>query len=93
VVAIGDWGPGHKSRDRWADAQRGQAATGIARIRDGMAAYEATGTRSTTPLFLTLLAEALALAGKIEEGLAALAGCGKNHLTERFVGFQCEMPA
>jgi predicted ATPase len=56
----------------WADAQRGEAATGIARIRDGFAAAEATGDRVSTPLFLTLLAEALALAGKIEEGLATL---------------------
>src|SRR5262249_31064000 len=55
-----------------ADAQRGEATTGIARIRDGLAAYEATGDRSATPLLLTLLAEALALAGKIEEALAAL---------------------
>jgi predicted ATPase len=31
-----------------------------------------TGARVFAPLFLTLLAEALALAGKIEEGLAAL---------------------
>jgi len=46
--------------------------TGIARIRDGLAAFEATGTRVTAPLFLTLLAETLALAGKLEEGLAAL---------------------
>jgi predicted ATPase len=37
-----------------------------------MAAAEATGGRLFTPLFLTLLAEALALAGKIEEALAAL---------------------
>ncbi len=56
----------------WADAQQGEATTGIARIRDGLAASEATGTRLCTPLFLTLLAEALALAGKIEEGLATL---------------------
>jgi class 3 adenylate cyclase/predicted ATPase len=56
----------------WADAQKGEARTGIGRIRDGLAAYEATGARCYTPLFLTLLAEALALAGKIEEGLAAL---------------------
>ena len=56
----------------WADAQRGEATTGIARIRDGMAASEATGNRVFTPFYLTLLAEALALAGKIEEGLAAL---------------------
>jgi len=56
----------------WPDAQEGQAATGIVRIRDGLAAAEATGTRLNKPLYLTLLAEALALAGKIEEGLAAL---------------------
>jgi predicted ATPase len=37
-----------------------------------LVAAEATGTRLHTPLFLTLLTEALALAGKIEEGLAAL---------------------
>ena len=37
-----------------------------------MAAHEATGSRINTPLFLALLAEALALAGKIEEGLATL---------------------
>jgi predicted ATPase len=56
----------------WADAQRGEATTGITRIRDGLAAAEAAGTGVSTPLFLALLAEALALAGKIEEGLAAL---------------------
>ena len=56
----------------WADAQKGEATTGIARIRDGLAAAEAIGTRITTPLFLALLAEALALAGKIEEALATL---------------------
>ena len=56
----------------WADAQRGEATTGIARIRAGLAAAAATGTRQNTPLYLALLAEALALAGKIEEGLAAL---------------------
>jgi len=56
----------------WADAQRGEATTGIARIRDGLAAKEATGSCVFTPLYLTLLAEALACAGKIEEGLATL---------------------
>jgi predicted ATPase len=56
----------------WADAQKGEATTGIARIRDGLAAIEATGSRIYTPLFLALLAEALALDGKIEEALAAL---------------------
>jgi predicted ATPase len=56
----------------WAGAQKGEATAGIALIRDGLAATEATGTRLWAPLSLTLLAEALAFAGKIEEGLAAL---------------------
>jgi predicted ATPase len=56
----------------WAIAQKGEATTGIARIRDGLAAHEATGARSSIPLYLTLLAEALALAGEIGEALAAL---------------------
>jgi predicted ATPase len=56
----------------WADAQEGEATTGIARIRDGLAAFEATGTRSHACVFLVMLAEASALAGKIEEGLATL---------------------
>jgi predicted ATPase len=56
----------------WADAQRGETTTGIARIRDGLAAAEAARARSFTPFYLALLAEALALVGKIEEGLAAL---------------------
>jgi predicted ATPase len=37
-----------------------------------LAAAEATGARARTPLFLALLADALGLAGKIEEGFAAL---------------------
>jgi predicted ATPase len=56
----------------WADSQKGEATTGIARIRDGLAAREAIGDRVHTPFHLALLAEALALAGKIEEALAAL---------------------
>ena len=66
------WAANGQILQGWADAQRGEATTGIAHIRGGMAAAEATGTRVSAPLFLTLLAEALALAGKIEEGLAAL---------------------
>jgi len=66
------WAAGSRILQGWVGAQRGEATTGIGRIRDGMAADEATGTRSGIPFDLTLLAEALALAGKIEEGLAAL---------------------
>jgi predicted ATPase len=56
----------------WADTQQGEAATGIALIREGLAAAEAAGSRLSKPFHLALLAEALALAGKIEEGLATL---------------------
>jgi predicted ATPase len=37
-----------------------------------LAAYKAAGTRLSTPFDLALLAEALAFAGKIQEGLATL---------------------
>ena len=40
--------------------------------RRELAATEATGTRSQAPLFGALLAEALALAGRTEEGPATL---------------------
>jgi len=66
------WAANGRVLQGWADCQRGEATTGIALIRDGLAALEATGTRGITPLFLTLLAEALAFAGKIEEALAIL---------------------
>ena len=69
---LSHWGTYGRILQCWADAQKGQATKGIARIRDGMAAAEAAGTRIYTPFFLTLLAEALALAGKIEEALATL---------------------
>jgi len=65
------WGAIGRFLQGWADAQKGEATAGIARIRDGLAAAEATGTRRA-PVHLALLAEGLALAGKIEEGLAAL---------------------
>ena len=69
---LSHWGTYGRILQGWADAQRGEATKGIARIRDGMAAYEATGARVYAPLFLTLLGEALALAGKLEEALTAL---------------------
>jgi len=66
------WGALGRILQGWAGAQKGEAMTGLASIRDGLAASEATGARANTPLHLALLAEALAFAGKIEEGLAAL---------------------
>src|SRR6202007_362087 len=79
------WAANDRILQGWVFGQGGEATTAIARIRDGLAAYEATGARLSTPLLLTLLAEALAFAGKIEEGLAALddalataAACGER---------------
>jgi predicted ATPase len=66
------WAANGRILQGWADAQRGEATAGIALIRDGLAAKEVTGDRLHRPLYLALLAEALTLTGKIEEGLAAL---------------------
>jgi hypothetical protein len=76
----------------------GEATTGIARIRDGLAATEATGTRSQAPLLGALLAEALALARRTEEGLPPwtthwqkrppLAGAG----TQKFIACAASSP-
>ena len=52
------WAAAGRILQGWADAKSGEVTTGIARIRNGLAAAEATGTRGFTPLYLTLLAEA-----------------------------------
>jgi predicted ATPase len=57
----------------WALALGGQTKVAVERIRDGITALRSTGARWDEPLFLGLLAEALALAGAVEEGLEALA--------------------
>jgi class 3 adenylate cyclase/predicted ATPase len=75
----------------WADAQSGNVTTGIARIRDGLVAAEATGTRASAPLFLTLLAEALGLAGKIEEGLVTLDGASAQAAESGAKGWDAEI--
>jgi len=57
----------------WALANRGQGAEGIEEIRQGLAAYQATGAELGRPWFLTLLAEAYGKAGRAEEGLPVVA--------------------
>ena len=47
---------------------QGQTMEGIAQIRQGMAAYQATGS-SPRPHYLALLAEACGKAGQVEEGI------------------------
>jgi predicted ATPase len=53
-------------------AHRGQGADGIDRICRGLAAATAIGSRMWEAFYLGLVAEALAFAGKVEEGLAEL---------------------
>jgi predicted ATPase len=57
----------------WALAEQGQGEEGVALIRQGIAAYRATGSELLRPHFLALLAEAYGRVGQAEEGLGALA--------------------
>jgi predicted ATPase len=57
----------------WALAQRGQAEEGIAQMREGLAAYHATGAECVRPHYLALLAGELARQGHVTEGLRVVA--------------------
>ena len=57
----------------WMLAEQGQVEEGIAQIREGLAAYQATGAELWRPYYLALLAEAYAKDDQVEEGLRAVA--------------------
>ncbi len=57
----------------WTLTEQGQGEDGIAQIRQGLAAYQATGAELWRPYFLALLAEAYGKIGQTEEGLTLLA--------------------
>jgi class 3 adenylate cyclase/predicted ATPase len=57
----------------WALAEQGRGEEGIPELRQGMAAYRATGSDMVWPWMLALLAEAYAKMGQTEEGLTAVA--------------------
>jgi predicted ATPase len=57
----------------WAMAQRGNGTAAVKRVRQGHAVFRGAGQRQGEPFHLGLLAEAHALAGDIEAGLAAVA--------------------
>jgi predicted ATPase len=57
----------------WALAEQGQIAEGMAQMRQGLAAYRATGSEVTRPYWLALLAEAYGKIGQRAEGLTLLA--------------------
>jgi predicted ATPase len=56
----------------WVAAHRGQGAGGIDRMRRGLAAATAIGSHLWESFYLGLVAEALALAGDVQEGIAEL---------------------
>jgi class 3 adenylate cyclase/predicted ATPase len=56
----------------WVLAEQGQGAEGIAQLRQGLAAWQATGAALDRPRFLALLAEAYSKVGSTEEGLRLL---------------------
>jgi predicted ATPase len=57
----------------WAVAELGQAAQGISLLQKNMATRRLMGAMISHTEFLTLLAQALGKAGRIEEGMAAVA--------------------
>jgi predicted ATPase len=63
------WGAIFRGRAKVND---GDVAEGIALLRDGVAAYRATGAVMWLPHFITLLAEAHAVAGQLEEAATLL---------------------
>jgi len=57
----------------WALAMQGQGETGMAQVRQGIAAWRATGAALGVPYFCTVLADVCDHLGHLEDGLQALA--------------------
>lgn len=57
----------------WAMVERGEGQAGIARIEEGLAAFQATRVKLTHSWWLGLRAEAYGKIGRLEEGLTVLA--------------------
>ncbi len=67
------WLAGATILQGWALALEGEIEKGIAQMRQGLAAWQATGAEIAVPYYLALFAEAYGQAGQTEEGLSALA--------------------
>jgi predicted ATPase len=67
-------------------AEQGQLQEGLAQIRQGLSAFETTGTELQRPYWFSLLAETYGTAGRIKEGLNTLteALTQVNNTGERF---------
>jgi predicted ATPase len=71
--ALSLWLAGGDVMRGWALAEHGAWFGGIAQVRKGLTAWEATGSTSQRTYFLALLAETLNRDGQIEEALGVLA--------------------
>jgi predicted ATPase len=67
------WIAGATTLQGWALAMEGEIEEGIAQMRQGLVAWQATGAEIGVPHYLALLAEAYGQAGQAEEGLSVLA--------------------
>jgi predicted ATPase len=56
----------------WAEAELGDAVSGIEKMQRGLAEYESIGAKLRTPYFLGLLADQLSKSGRLEEGFAVI---------------------
>jgi predicted ATPase len=57
----------------WALAMQGRGEAGMAQVRQGIAAWRATGAATFVPYYCTMLADVSAHLGHLEDGLQALA--------------------
>ena len=69
---VGTWLPHGRVFRGWARSASGCIAEGLSSIEDGIVEYRAAGAILALPFFQTLKAEALHLAGRTSEALAAL---------------------
>jgi predicted ATPase len=56
----------------WAMVERGEGQAGIARIEEGIAAWQTTGAKVLLPMWFTMLAESYGKMGQREEGLTVV---------------------
>jgi predicted ATPase len=66
------WVPGGTVLQGWALTEQGQVEEGIAQMRQGMTAWQATGAKVDRPYYLALLGEVYGKAGQAEPGLHLL---------------------
>jgi len=75
----------------WAIAVQGQVEDGIRLLHAGIDVCRATGDMLDYPYFLALLADACSRAGRVDEGLIALAGAQAMVLNSRSFYYEAEL--